>query len=131
MANKYLEKIAGIPDYLGPLGGPVERFMEGPANRIAEHLINHGRGYATHAAAGTGGYLLGKARAKAEVEKKANIDINPANKGLLHKKMGIGQGKHISTSALEAEKAKAKKSGNTKLEREVVFAENAKHFHHR
>jgi hypothetical protein len=65
------------------------------------------------------------------LEKIASININPNNKGLLHKKMGIGQGKPISTSALESEKAKAKKSGNTKLEREVVFAENARKWHHR
>ena len=63
------------------------------------------------------------------LEKIASIDINPANKGLLHKKMGVGQGKEISEGALEAEKAKAKASGNTKLEREVVFAENAKRWH--
>lgn len=65
------------------------------------------------------------------LEKIASININPNNKGLLHKKMGIGQGKHISTGSLEAEKAKAKKSGNTKLEKEVVFAENARKWHHR
>lgn len=65
------------------------------------------------------------------LEKLASININPANKGLLHKKMGIGQGKKISEGALESEKAKAKASGNTKLEREVVFAENAKHFNHK
>jgi hypothetical protein len=62
------------------------------------------------------------------LEKIASIDINPANKGLLHKKMGIGQGKEISEGSLEAEKARAKASGNTKLEKEVVFAENAKHW---
>jgi len=63
------------------------------------------------------------------LEKIASINIDPANKGLLHKKMGVGQGKKISEGALEAEKARAKASGNTKLEREVVFAENAKRWH--
>jgi hypothetical protein len=63
------------------------------------------------------------------LEKIAKIEIKPANKGLLHKKMGIGQGKKISEGSLEAEKAKAKASGNTKLEKEVVFAENAKKWH--
>lgn len=65
------------------------------------------------------------------LQKIASIDINPSNKGLLHKKMGVSPGKHISTGALEAEKVRAKASGNTKLEREVVFAENARKWHHR
>ena len=64
------------------------------------------------------------------LEKIASININPNNKGLLHKKMGISQGQGISNASLEEEKTKAKKSGNTKLEREVVFAENAKKFKH-
>lgn len=63
------------------------------------------------------------------LEKLAGIKIDPANKGLLHKKLGISQGKKIGEGTLEAEKSKAKASGNTKLEREVVFAENAKKWH--
>lgn len=67
------------------------------------------------------------------LEKVAELrdELKQKSKGLLHRKMGIDQDKHISTGALEAEKAKAKASGNTKLEREVVFAENARKWHHR
>jgi hypothetical protein len=64
------------------------------------------------------------------LEKISAIHINPKNKGLLHKKMGVGKDEPISTSSLESEKAKAKASGNTKLEREVVFAENARKWNH-
>lgn len=60
----------------------------------------------------------------------AAFDLNPANKGLLHKKMGIPQGQKIPLSDLKSEEAKAKKSGNTKLEREVLFAEHARKFKH-
>lgn len=51
-------------------------------------------------------------------------------KGLLHKKMGIDPDKKISSQKLEKEKAAAKKSGDTKTEKEVVFAENAKKWQH-
>lgn len=54
------------------------------------------------------------------------ININPANKGLLHEKLGIPQKKKIPAGTLAKKKASAKKSGDTKLLREVVFAQNAK-----
>ena len=63
------------------------------------------------------------------LEKIASIHIKPGNKGLLHKKMGIDEGSKIADTALRTEEKKAKKSGNTKLEKEVVFAENAKKWH--
>jgi hypothetical protein len=60
------------------------------------------------------------------LEKIAKISIDPKNKGKLHKAMGKPEGEELSTSDEEAVKAKAKKSGNTKLEREAQFAINAK-----
>ena len=58
--------------------------------------------------------------------KIAKISIDPKNKGKLHKAMGKPEGEKLSTSDEEAVKAKAKKSGNTKLEREAQFAINSK-----
>jgi len=55
------------------------------------------------------------------------IHINPKNKGLLTKKVGK---KGLATSNLKKTVASAKKSGNVKLEREAVFAENAKKWNH-
>lgn len=60
------------------------------------------------------------------MKKEKEPEIKPENKGLLHKKMKVPKGKKISSAALSKEKKKAKKSGNTKLEREVVFAQNMK-----
>lgn len=60
------------------------------------------------------------------------IKINPKNKGLLHKKMGVDPKKKISLSALEKEKSSAKKHGDTKTEKEANFAIVAKtKFHHK
>lgn len=47
-------------------------------------------------------------------------------KGLLHKKMGVPKGQKIPLADLEAKKKEAKKTGNTKLEREANFAIVAK-----
>ena len=65
------------------------------------------------------------------LEKIAKISINPENKGKLHKAMGKPEGEKLSTSDEEAVKAKAKKSGNVKLEREAQFAINAKKWKHK
>ena len=51
------------------------------------------------------------------------IHIKPGNKGLLTKKVGK---KGLTESALTKGIAHAKASGNVKLEREEVFAKNAK-----
>jgi hypothetical protein len=51
-------------------------------------------------------------------------------KGLLHEKMGISDDKKISDKKLDKEEGKAKKDGDTKLEKEVVFAKNAKNWNH-
>jgi hypothetical protein len=44
--------------------------------------------------------------------------------GSLHKAMGIPEGQKIGPGRLASEKAKAKRTGNTKLMRKVVFAQN-------
>ena len=59
------------------------------------------------------------------------IDINPAHKGKLHAAMGKPKGEKLSVSDIMRTKARAKKSGNVKLEREAVFAENARKWHHK
>lgn len=64
------------------------------------------------------------------LKKKLSIHIKKKNQGLLSKKMGIPQKDNIPSSSLSKEKAHAKESGNTKLEKEVVFAQNAKKWHH-
>jgi hypothetical protein len=51
------------------------------------------------------------------------IKIKPENKGKLTKKVGK---KGLTTKNLAKEKTAAKKSGNTKLEKEIVFAQNSK-----
>jgi hypothetical protein len=53
------------------------------------------------------------------------IHIKKANKGLLTKKVGK---KGLTDKSLSKGIAKAKKSGNVKLEREEVFAKNAKNW---
>lgn len=62
------------------------------------------------------------------------ININPKNKGLLHKKLGVSKGKKIPmkkiTKSLDSIKGKEKKgklsASSLKKERELVFARNAK-----
>lgn len=48
------------------------------------------------------------------------------NKGALRKKLGIAKGKTIPASKLALAAAKAKKTGNTKLAKEVVLAKTLK-----
>lgn len=59
------------------------------------------------------------------------IKIKPENKGKLHKALGVPKDEEIPEEKLEKAKKKAKKTGNTKLEKEVVFAENAKSWNHK
>jgi hypothetical protein len=54
------------------------------------------------------------------------IAIKPSHTGKLHAAMGIPPGKTISMADLMKTKRRAKSSGNTKLEKEATFAENAK-----
>lgn len=60
----------------------------------------------------------------------SGIHIKPSHKGLLHEAMGIPMHKKIGIGELMKKKSAAKASGNTKLEKQVVFAENAKHWNH-
>lgn len=45
-------------------------------------------------------------------------------KGALHKELGIPSSKKIPAKTLNSALAKAKKTGNTTLEKRVVFAKN-------
>ena len=54
------------------------------------------------------------------------IHIKKSHQGLLHKNLGIPQGKKISVAALK----KAKKSPNPKIRRRATFALNARKWHH-
>ena len=56
------------------------------------------------------------------------ININPANKGKLTAKVGKAG---LKTAALSKTISKAKKSGNTTLEKQAVFAKNAKGWNHK
>ena len=58
------------------------------------------------------------------------IHINPAHKGRLHEAMGVPQGRKLTVGDLMSTKKRAKHSGNVKLEKETVFAENARKWHH-
>jgi hypothetical protein len=55
-----------------------------------------------------------------------SINIKPSHKGLLTKKIG-----KKGLSHLGSEEKKAKKSGNVKLEREIVFARNERNWDHK
>lgn len=50
----------------------------------------------------------------------STIKIKKANRGLLHKKLGIAEGKKIPEAKIE----KAEKSSSPKLRKEAQFAEN-------
>ena len=61
----------------------------------------------------------------------SNFYGQPIEKGLLHKKMGVPQGKKIPLSAISSrlsalKKKKKKTAAEVKKERELVFAKNAK-----
>lgn len=65
---------------------------------------------------------VGNARAR----RKGGIHIKPSHKGLLHRKLGIAQGKPIPEAKIEA----AENSSNPATRKQAVFAENARHWHH-
>lgn len=54
----------------------------------------------------------------------SKIKIKPANRGKLHKALGVPKGKKIGAAKLSAAKSRARKTGNKKLMKEVVFAQN-------
>lgn len=53
-------------------------------------------------------------------------DIKKSHRGLLHRALGIPQGQKIPLSRLMAAKSRARSSGNTKLLKQVVYAENVR-----
>jgi len=55
-----------------------------------------------------------------------SIEIKPSHKGLLHKKLGVPEGKPIPAAKIE----QAKHSSSPALRKEANFAEVAKHWHH-
>lgn len=55
-----------------------------------------------------------------------SISIKPSHKGLLHKKLGIPQGKMVSLAALR----RAKQSSSPALRKEATFAMNARKWNH-
>jgi len=57
---------------------------------------------------------------------KSGIHINPKNKGKLHEKLHVPEGKPIPVKKLE----KAKDSSSAAERKEADFAINARHFHH-
>jgi len=54
----------------------------------------------------------------------SSIHINPAHRGLLHKKLGIPEGKKISVATLMKTKARARRTGDASLMKEATFAAN-------
>lgn len=58
------------------------------------------------------------------------IEIKPSPRGLEHERLGVPKGKKIGLSALMSAKARDKKSGNVKGERQDTFALNARKWHH-
>ncbi len=57
--------------------------------------------------------------------------IKESHRGLLHKKLGKKPGEKIGVGELMRTEKRAKRTGNVKLEREAVFAENARHWNHK
>ena len=58
------------------------------------------------------------------------MTIKKSHHGLLHKAMGVPEGHRLSIEDIAATKNRAKKSGNVKLEKQAVFAENARKWNH-
>jgi hypothetical protein len=54
------------------------------------------------------------------------IHIKPSHKGLLHKELGVPEGKPISEKKLE----KAEKSASPAEQKRITFAETAKKWNH-
>ena len=61
----------------------------------------------------------------------SGIHINPAHRGMLHEAMGIAKDKKIPGHKLKKLVMRAKIGKDVKLEREAVFAENAKKWNHK
>lgn len=50
--------------------------------------------------------------------------IKKSHEGLLHKELGVAKDKKIGEKRLHAAAKSAKKSGNVKEEKRIIFAEN-------
>ena len=61
-----------------------------------------------------------------EADEEKGYTIGPIKKGGLHRSLKMKQDKPISDAKLEAAKRKAKRTGNKKLMKRVVFAQNAR-----
>lgn len=59
------------------------------------------------------------------------ILIQSTHQGALHKQLGVPSGDRISDRDLSTARAKAKKTGDQKLLRRVVFAQNARKWNHK
>jgi hypothetical protein len=57
---------------------------------------------------------------------KKPIEIKPSHRGLLHRRLGVAQGKKIPNFMLD----KAKNSSDPSLRRQATFAKNAASWHH-
>jgi hypothetical protein len=57
------------------------------------------------------------------------INIKASHKGLLHRELGIKEDEPISVGKLMRAESRAKKTGNTKEEKRITFAENARKWH--
>lgn len=55
------------------------------------------------------------------------INIKPSHKGLLHKDLGVAEGKPISSKKLSS----AKKNASPAEKKRIVFAENARKWNHK
>lgn len=64
---------------------------------------------------------------KAEKNKKTGKLSIKVKKGALHKEMGISEDKKIPAKALNKELKEAKKEGDVKTEKRVIFAKNFGH----
>lgn len=54
------------------------------------------------------------------------IHIQPSHAGLLHKAMGVPEGKKLSLADILRTKSRAKRSGDPKLVKQATFAANAR-----
>ncbi len=61
---------------------------------------------------------------------RGGIHIKESRKGSLRKAMGAKKGKKLSVSDMHSRLAAAKRSGNTKMVRKLVFALNARKWRH-
>lgn len=56
---------------------------------------------------------------------KSGIHIKPSHKGLLHKNLGVKQGKKLTSSQIAV-----KPGDSAAIKKRKVFAQNAKKWHH-